>query len=152
MYCYHRPIPIAARSKALGLRPLGCWYCGFESAGAWMFVSCEGCLLSGRGLCDELITRPEESYWLLCVVECDLETSWMGGPWSDGGCRAKNKQNCYQNSLSIMAELRQYLWTLWEKLNYIWIEVTVISHLYLFIPHKLRFWGFCQFVRFYSRW
>jgi hypothetical protein len=26
-------------------------------------------VLSGRGLCDELITRPEESYWLLrrCV-------------------------------------------------------------------------------------
>jgi hypothetical protein len=28
---------------------------------------------SGRGLCDELITRPEESYRLLCVVVCDLE-------------------------------------------------------------------------------
>jgi hypothetical protein len=28
--------------------------------GAWMFVCCESCvLLSGRGLCDELITRPE---------------------------------------------------------------------------------------------
>jgi len=24
--------------------------------------------LSGRGLCDELITRPEESYRLWCVV------------------------------------------------------------------------------------
>jgi len=31
--------------------------------------------LSGRGLCDELITRPEESYRLWCVVLCDLETS-----------------------------------------------------------------------------
>jgi len=27
----------------------------------------------GRGLCDELITRPEESYRLWCVVVCDLE-------------------------------------------------------------------------------
>jgi len=26
------------------------------------FVCCECCVLSGRGLCDELITRPEESY------------------------------------------------------------------------------------------
>jgi hypothetical protein len=25
---------------------------------AWMFVCCECCLLSGRGLCDELINRP----------------------------------------------------------------------------------------------
>ena len=31
-------------------------------------------MLSGRGLCNELITRPEESYQLWCVV-CDLETS-----------------------------------------------------------------------------
>ena len=37
-----------------------------------MFVCCECCVLSGR-LCDELITRPEESYWLWCVVVCDLE-------------------------------------------------------------------------------
>ena len=37
-------------------------------------------MLSGRGLCDELITRPEESYGLCCVVVCDLETSRMGAP------------------------------------------------------------------------
>ena len=43
--------------------------------GAWMFVCCDCCLLSGRGLCDGLITRPEESYLLWCVVVCDLETS-----------------------------------------------------------------------------
>jgi hypothetical protein len=38
-------------------------------------------VLSGRGLCDELITRPEESYRLWCVVVCDLETSRMGAPY-----------------------------------------------------------------------
>ena len=43
--------------------------------GAWMFVCCDCCVLSGRSLCDELITRSEESYRLWCVVECDLETS-----------------------------------------------------------------------------
>jgi len=32
-------------------------------------------MLSGRGLCDELITRPEESYRMWCVVVCDLETN-----------------------------------------------------------------------------
>ena len=36
--------------------------------GAWMFVCFDCCVLSGRGLCDELITRPEESYRLCCVV------------------------------------------------------------------------------------
>ena len=30
-------------------------------------------MLSGRGLCDELITRPEESYRLWFVIVCDLE-------------------------------------------------------------------------------
>jgi len=43
--------------------------------GACMFVFCECCVLSGRGLCDGPITRPEESYRLWCVVLCDLETS-----------------------------------------------------------------------------
>ena len=30
-------------------------------------------MLSGRGLCDEMITLPEESYRLWCVVVCGLE-------------------------------------------------------------------------------
>jgi hypothetical protein len=38
-------------------------------------------VLSGRGLCDELITRPEESYRPWCVVVCDIETSRMGAPY-----------------------------------------------------------------------
>jgi ligand-binding sensor protein len=38
-------------------------------------------VLSGRGLCDELTTRPEESYLLCCVVVCDLETSRIGAPY-----------------------------------------------------------------------
>jgi hypothetical protein len=38
-------------------------------------------VLSGRGLCDELITRPEESYRLCCVIVCDLQTSRIGAPY-----------------------------------------------------------------------
>jgi len=36
-------------------------------SGTWKSVCCECCVLSGRGLCDELITRQEESYpvWLV---------------------------------------------------------------------------------------
>jgi len=49
--------------------------------GAWIFVCCECRVLSGRGLCDELITRPEESYRLCCVVVYDLETSRIGAPY-----------------------------------------------------------------------
>jgi len=57
-----------------------------------MFFCCECGVLSGRGLCDELIARSEESYRLWCVIVCDLETSWMKRPWPTGGCCAKNKQ------------------------------------------------------------
>ena len=38
-------------------------------------------MLSGRGLCDELITHPEESYRLCCIVVYDLETSRIGAPY-----------------------------------------------------------------------
>ena len=49
--------------------------------GAWIFVCCECRVLSGRGLCDELITRTEESYRLWRVVVYDLETSRIGAPY-----------------------------------------------------------------------
>jgi len=70
---------------------------------AWKFFCCECCVLSGRGLCDELITCPEESYRLRSVVVCDPETSVMRRPWPIGGCRVKNKQtnrSCTLNSCS----------------------------------------------------
>jgi len=40
-----------------------------------MFVCCECCVLSSRGFCNGLITRPEESYRLWRIVVCDQETS-----------------------------------------------------------------------------
>ena len=49
--------------------------------GAWIFVGCECRVLSGRGLCDEPIARPEEFYRLWCVVVCDLETSRICAPY-----------------------------------------------------------------------
>jgi len=57
--------------------------------------------LSGRGLCDELITRPEESYRLCCVVVCDLETSRMGAPYIYDLSRLRVKQSCEQCPLNV---------------------------------------------------
>jgi len=54
---------------------------GSNPTGAWIFVCCECRVLSGRGLCDELITHPEKSYRLWCVVVYDLETSRIGAPY-----------------------------------------------------------------------
>jgi hypothetical protein len=60
--------------------------------GAWMSVFCDCCVLSGRGLCDVLNTRTEESFRMCCVNVCDIETSWMRRHWPTGGCFAKRRQ------------------------------------------------------------
>jgi len=63
-----------------------------------MCVYCECCVLSGRGLCDEPITRPEESYSLWRVVVCDLETSRMSRPWPALGRNATGvRGDCYRS-------------------------------------------------------
>ena len=64
------PVPVAARSKAL---VCGRWPA--DIVGSNPTGGMDNCrVLSGRGLCDELITRPEKSYRLWCVVVCNLET------------------------------------------------------------------------------
>jgi hypothetical protein len=86
-----RPVPVAVRSNAS--------FCGRSLAGiagsnpveAWISVCCECSVLSGRGLCDELITRPDESYRPRCIVVCDVETSWMRRSWPTGSCCTKRK-------------------------------------------------------------
>ena len=58
--------------------------------GAWVSVSCECCLLSRRGLCFGLVTRPEKCG----VSECDREASIMRKPWpTRGRCAMKEKIN-----------------------------------------------------------
>ena len=51
--------PRGLRRRSAAVRLLRLWV--RIAAGAWISVCCECCVLSGRGLCDELITRPEES-------------------------------------------------------------------------------------------
>jgi hypothetical protein len=54
--------PVTVRSKA--------WFYGLSLAGiagSNPDGGMECCVLSGIGLCDELITRLEESYWVWCV-------------------------------------------------------------------------------------
>jgi hypothetical protein len=79
--------PRSLRHRSAAARHLRFWV--WIPPGAWMSVCCECCVLSGRGLCDKLITCPEESCRLWCVIMCDLETSWMRRPWPTGGCCTK---------------------------------------------------------------
>ena len=75
-----------------------------------MSVCCECCVLSGRGFCDGLITRPEESYQLWCVVVCDLEKN------------LKNEEAIARDSSASAIKKVLHI-----KLNYFF--------LYPFIPH-----------------
>ena len=66
------PIPAVARSKAwvYGRSLAGIVGSNPPSPGTWRSVCCECCILSDRGLCVGLITRPEESYRVWCVSIC----------------------------------------------------------------------------------
>jgi len=55
------PISVAPSKAQVCGRCLG-GAAGSNTAGAWMSASCDGCVLSGRGVCIGLIHRPEESY------------------------------------------------------------------------------------------
>jgi len=76
LYCtaiYRSHWPCDLRRRSVSTRPLGLW--DQIPPGAWLFVCCDCCVLSGRYLCNKLITRPEGSYRLWYVVVCYLETS-----------------------------------------------------------------------------
>ena len=76
--CGLRRRSAATRLLRLWVRiPPGTWMC------CLLWVSC---VVRYIGLCDKLITRPEECYWRWWVVMCDLETSWMRRLWPTGGC------------------------------------------------------------------
>ena len=59
-------------------------------------------MLSGRGLCDGPITRPEESYRMWCV--CDLETSTMKKFRPAYGCPAMEKKKPDKHHLLLAVE------------------------------------------------
>jgi len=61
------PVPVAPRSKAQVCGRSPAEIVG-SSPTESMDICCDCCVLSGRGLCDGLITRPEESCGLWCVV------------------------------------------------------------------------------------
>ena len=47
---------------------------------AWMCVSCECCVLSGRGFCDEPITHPLDSYSVYVLLSVIVKPRQWRGP------------------------------------------------------------------------
>jgi hypothetical protein len=63
--------------------------------GALMYVCCECCVLSGRVLCDELITRPGEYYrmWCVWVWSWNLDNEEALAHWGGVCCAMEKKKN-----------------------------------------------------------
>ena len=93
-------------------------------------------MLSGRGLCDGLITRPEESYLLWCVV-CDLETSRIGAPYiyDISSLRVKQKTDLTLTSLSQWFYISQLMLNI-AKTNVIKFTPKTTAHVPLDIYYK----------------
>jgi hypothetical protein len=82
--------PSGRAVKSVGVRPLAFWDCGFESRRKHGCLSVVSVVRCCRGLCDELITRPEDSYRLWCVDMRSKnlkneKTMASGGPQRQGG-------------------------------------------------------------------
>jgi hypothetical protein len=114
-----QPVPVAGRSKA--------WVCGHSPAEIvcsnptdGIDICCECCVLSGRGLCDELITRPEESYRLWCVVVCDLENLKNEEVMTRIGSQCHRKNICTSISYEKQICTVYFIW----KLLYMFRVVT----------------------------
>ena len=80
-------VPVNVQSKAWVCGPSLAGIAGTNPAGPRMSVYCERSVLSVRGLCVELITRPE-SPTDCGVSECDREASKMRRFWPTRGCCA----------------------------------------------------------------
>jgi hypothetical protein len=87
---------------------------------AWLFVSCECCVLSGRVLRNSPITRPEETYRLVrrCVGSRNLVNEEALPHW---GAVAQNKKTVTSD---------------WQWRNYSSMPDYVSSLLYVFISHN----------------
>jgi len=67
-------------------------------------------VLLGRGLCDGLITRPQESYRLWCVVVCDLENLKNEEAMIRVGSMRHSTETWSSESLSQWPQLRTVFW------------------------------------------
>jgi hypothetical protein len=78
-----------------------------------MFVCCECCVLSGRGLCEGLITRPEDSYRMWRVVVCVQEASKTSRLL---GCENTITMGCNDRKTNKHAYMKNFL----EKVSFIY--------------------------------
>jgi hypothetical protein len=105
-----------------------------------MFVCCDCRVLSGRGLCDELIIPPEDSYRLWCVLERDLEfrsrsrfLEWGGpdpmravGPNKESLIAAPERPHYFRRMAQYAIKTWRQLQSSWTPQN--WRSISLCLH------------------------
>jgi hypothetical protein len=88
-------------------------------------------VLSGRGLCDELITRLEKSYGLWYVVMCDLETPRMRRPWPALDGSVTERKLVHLVGTSILEYYPTTFLCQLQRLIVTYLAFLVFEHLYI---------------------
>ena len=120
--------PCGLRRDFAAVRLLGLWV--RIPPGKWMSVAAKCSVLSSRGLCVGLITRPEDSTeW--GVSECDLQASKMRRPCPTRGCCALEKKRSCTNS----STFHQFIFLRFNSpfISYRWCHF--ILFIYLLFPY-----------------
>jgi hypothetical protein len=114
----HAMCESALRRRSAAASLLRSWVRIPRGHGCLSVVSVVCCQVGG--LCNVLITHPEESYRLWCVVVCDLQTSRLRRPWHALGRSATKKKSLCIYSTIPRGTLVGKQWTVHLK-NRLWI-------------------------------
>jgi hypothetical protein len=94
---------------------------------AWSFVYCECCVLSGRGLCDGLITCLQELYWVCCVQFVWSPSTVRGGHDRGSDQSAKwikkspnNKEGTWRSKTTVLSSEWKDVCLLWGR-NWVYV-------------------------------
>ena len=97
-------------------------------------------MLSGRGHCDELITRPEESYRRWCVVVCDLENLKNEEAMTRVGSQRHRKKIIIIIIVILVATFTHGIYNYIPETNHVYRIYSVTAVLYLqFVLHVMLF-------------
>jgi hypothetical protein len=130
-----RPIPVAAPFEGMGLRPLGCCDCGFESLLGHICLSLLSvvcCQVEVSASAWSLVQRgPTECE----VSECDREASLRKRLWSTRGCCCMKRVIYYvTNNLDLFPGKGSHCLPSPPPLNRLWNPQTLLP--YLGIPTR----------------
>jgi hypothetical protein len=123
-----------------------------------MFVSCTVFALSGRGLCEWPIPRPEESCRLWCVSECDqVEIKTLYTYCKEVGRRGKDYETNYFIRNLIPSSHLEYLFQVLFQV--LWPNLVRFGSKYLIHAATcLSFWSFlnhlkkCSYYTYPCKW